>query len=61
MTPDLLLIVALVFLAAGTVKGISGMGLPTVSMALLGLLMAPAQAAALNEKSAGFLRQVRSR
>lgn len=38
---------ALVFLAAGTVKGISGMGLPTVSMALLGLLMAPAQAAAL--------------
>jgi uncharacterized protein len=36
-----------VFLAAGLVKGVSGMGLPTLSMALLGLFMPPAAAAAL--------------
>lgn len=36
-----------VFLLAGAVKGVSGMGLPTVSMALLGLFMPPAAAAAL--------------
>ncbi|WP_341646195.1 sulfite exporter TauE/SafE family protein [Thauera sp. SDU_THAU2] len=42
-----LIIVAAVFLAAGAVKGVSGMGLPTVSMALLGLLMPPAEAAML--------------
>ena len=35
------------FLAAGTVKGITGMGLPTVAMGLLGTLMLPTQAAAL--------------
>ncbi|MDE1169187.1 MAG: sulfite exporter TauE/SafE family protein [Pseudomonas sp.] len=35
------------FLLAGTVKGVIGLGLPTVSMGLLGLAMAPAQAAAL--------------
>jgi uncharacterized membrane protein YfcA len=39
--------VAVVFLAAGTVKGITGMGLPTVAVSLLGLWMAPSQAAAL--------------
>jgi uncharacterized membrane protein YfcA len=38
---------AAVFFAAGLVKGISGMGLPTVAMSLLGLLMPPAAAAAL--------------
>ncbi len=39
--------IALVFILAGGVKGITGMGLPTVAMSLLGLWMAPAQAAAL--------------
>lgn len=36
-----------VFVLAGGVKGITGMGLPTVAVSLLGLWMAPAQAAAL--------------
>ncbi len=39
--------VGAVFVAAGVVKGVSGMGLPTLSMALLGLSMTPAAAAAL--------------
>lgn len=38
---------ALVFVFAGFVKGVIGMGLPLVGMGLLSLLMAPAQAAAL--------------
>jgi uncharacterized membrane protein YfcA len=38
---------AAVFFAAGLVKGVSGMGLPTVAMSLLGLLMPTAAAAAL--------------
>ncbi|MFJ4194742.1 sulfite exporter TauE/SafE family protein [Pseudomonas sp. NPDC089534] len=41
-----LLVVATFFLA-GSVKGVIGLGLPTVAMGLLGLAMAPAQAAAL--------------
>jgi uncharacterized membrane protein YfcA len=41
------LAVAAVFMLAGTVKGVVGMGLPTVSMGLLGLFMLPPQAAAL--------------
>lgn len=41
------LMVAAVFALAGGVKGITGMGLPTVAMSLLGLWMPPAQAAAL--------------
>lgn len=36
-----------VFFAAGLVKGIVGLGLPTISMALLALWMSPAEAAAL--------------
>lgn len=40
-------LIAGAFLAAGTIKGILGMGLPTVAMALLTLAMAPAQAAAV--------------
>ena len=36
-----------VFLLAGLVKGVVGLGLPTVAMALLALAMPPAQAAAL--------------
>ncbi len=42
-----LLAVVAVFLLAGVVKGVVGLGLPTISMALLALLIAPAQAAAL--------------
>lgn len=42
-----LLPVLAIFLLAGAVKGVTGMGLPTVAMSLLGLWMAPAQAAAL--------------
>jgi uncharacterized protein len=36
----------LCFVLAGAVKGITGMGLPTVAMGLLGLIMPPVQAAA---------------
>ncbi|NBA96539.1 sulfite exporter TauE/SafE family protein [Pseudomonas sp. R5(2019)] len=35
------------FLLAGMVKGVIGLGLPTIAMGLLGLAIAPAQAAAL--------------
>jgi uncharacterized membrane protein YfcA len=38
---------AAVFVLAGVVKGVVGLGLPTIAMALLASLMAPAQAAAL--------------
>jgi uncharacterized membrane protein YfcA len=41
------LIIAAIFLLAGVIKGISGMGLATSAMALLSLLMPPAQAAML--------------
>jgi uncharacterized protein len=39
--------VALTFLLAGLVKGVVGVGLPTVAIGLLSLVMPPAQAAAL--------------
>ena len=42
-----LLFAALTFLLAGLVKGTIGLGLPTVAIGLLGLVMSPAQAAAL--------------
>jgi uncharacterized membrane protein YfcA len=42
-----LTLIGLAFVLAGLVKGVVGMGLPTVAMGLLGLAMAPAQAAAL--------------
>ncbi|QEI06999.1 sulfite exporter TauE/SafE family protein [Pigmentiphaga aceris] len=42
-----LLLAALVFLLAGTVKGVVGLGLPTIAMGLLALGMPPATAAAL--------------
>jgi len=45
--PVLLAAVVTVFILAGVVKGVVGLGLPTISMALLALVMAPAQAAAL--------------
>jgi uncharacterized membrane protein YfcA len=41
------MLIAVVFAIAGVVKGISGMGLPTVAMSLLGIFLTPAQAAAL--------------
>ncbi|HEY0844070.1 MAG TPA: sulfite exporter TauE/SafE family protein [Noviherbaspirillum sp.] len=40
-------LVALTFLLAGFVKGVIGLGLPTVAVGLLGLVMAPSQAVAL--------------
>ena len=39
--------VVAVFVLAGGVKGVTGMGLPTLAMSLLGLWMPPVQAAAL--------------
>jgi len=39
--------VALIFLLAGAVKGVVGLGLPTVAMGLLSLRMPPAEAAAI--------------
>jgi hypothetical protein len=45
--PALTLLVIGTFLLAGTVKGVIGLGLPTVAMGMLGLAMLPAQAAAL--------------
>lgn len=41
------LLLAATFLAAGLVKGVTGMGLPTVAMGLLGTVMPPAAAAAM--------------
>ena len=40
-------VVVATFVVAGFVKGVTGMGLPTVAMGVLGTLMLPAQAAAL--------------
>jgi uncharacterized membrane protein YfcA len=42
-----LLMIALTFFLAGMVKGVTGMGLPTVAMGILGTIMPPAGAAAL--------------
>lgn len=42
-----LMLVLLIFFLAGAVKGVVGLGLPTISMALLSLFMTPAQAAAM--------------
>lgn len=42
-----LTLIAGVFALAGFVKGVIGLGLPTVSVGLLGLMMTPAQAAAI--------------
>ncbi|NML31165.1 sulfite exporter TauE/SafE family protein [Paraburkholderia antibiotica] len=40
-------VVAVIFVVAGFVKGVTGMGLPTVAMGVLGTLMLPAEAAGL--------------
>jgi uncharacterized protein len=42
-----LAIVIVVFTLAGVVKGVIGLGLPTIAMGLLGALMTPGQAAAI--------------
>jgi uncharacterized membrane protein YfcA len=42
-----IIFITVVFLFAGWVKGVVGMGLPTVAMGALGLVMQPVQAAAL--------------
>lgn len=47
MPSDMFWLVVGVFALAGMVKGVVGLGLPTISMALLALFMAPVQAAAL--------------
>jgi len=46
-TPQVLAAIVGAFLVAGFAKGVIGMGLPTVSVGLLGLLLPPTQAAAL--------------
>jgi len=44
---SLILFIAGTFLLAGFVKGVIGLGLPTIAVGILGVVMAPAQAAAL--------------
>jgi uncharacterized membrane protein YfcA len=44
---QLILFIAGTFLLAGFVKGVIGLGLPTIAVGILGVMMAPAQAAAL--------------
>lgn len=46
-TPILVSLVTMTFLGAGVVKGVTGMGLPTVAMGVLGIAMPPADAAAM--------------
>ncbi|MBV8289521.1 MAG: sulfite exporter TauE/SafE family protein [Hyphomicrobiales bacterium] len=47
MTSFVLATITAIFVLAGFVKGMIGLGLPTVAMGLLALVMTPAQAAAL--------------
>ena len=47
MIDPLLILIAAVFLVAGFVKGVVGLGLPTVSMGLLAVNMAPSRAIAI--------------
>ncbi|MET3585312.1 hypothetical protein ABID21_001414 [Pseudorhizobium tarimense] len=42
-----LLIIGATFLVAGTIKGVTGLGLPTVAMGVLGALISPVAAAAM--------------
>lgn len=44
---SLILTIAITFLCAGFVKGVTGMGLPTVAMGILGALISPLAAASL--------------
>lgn len=45
--PDQVVMIALTFVLAGMVKGVTGMGLPTVAMGILGSLISPVAAAAM--------------
>lgn len=47
MDPLLIALVIAAYLLAGFVKGVIGMGLPTIAMGLLAAVMSPAQAAAI--------------
>jgi len=47
LSPLLLVIAGLAFVAAGFVKGVLGQGLPTVAVGVLSLIMSPGEAAAL--------------
>src|SRR5438067_3318689 len=47
MIDSLLLLIACAFLLAGFIKGVLGLGLPTVAMGLLAVTMPPAQAIAI--------------
>lgn len=47
METHVILFIAATFLLAGFVKGVIGLGLPTIAVGVLGVIMAPAQAAAL--------------
>jgi uncharacterized membrane protein YfcA len=47
MDASLIALVVAAYLLAGVVKGVIGMGLPTVAMGLLAAVMSPAQAAAI--------------
>lgn len=47
MTSSFWLLFVAIFLLAGLVKGVIGMGLPTVAMGLLALVLPPAEAAAI--------------
>src|SRR5213592_3206608 len=40
-TPELIALIGIVFTLAGFVKGVVGLGLPTITMGLLSLVMAP--------------------
>jgi uncharacterized membrane protein YfcA len=42
-----IVLTSIIFIAAGIVKGVLGMGLPTVAIGLLGLVIAPVEAAAM--------------
>ncbi len=43
----IIVLISLIFIAAGIVKGVLGMGLPTVAIGILGLVIAPVEAAAM--------------
>lgn len=45
--PALVVMIAATFVLAGMVKGVTGMGLPTVAMGILGSLISPVAAAAM--------------
>ena len=47
MPDTFLILIAVVFLCAGFIKGVLGLGLPTVSMGLLAVTMSPGQAIAI--------------